>query len=229
MMRYPGNRALAEGLLDYLMERDPGETGPRKLWIVSGNFSQVGSFGDEDGLARHIRETIEELGSAVERLREQGMPSSLALALAALLAVVVLSREVKRNFSPRLQLSPAFARPRLLAAQTGPASRAEVLGARSASPLLPVIEMDVALREALEIRLQVRSGLPSGEMQAALLGKGLSATDAKEVVVLLSETRKLAGSLASRRASRPSRPELKRLHQRAMHLLSAIKQAERQS
>jgi hypothetical protein len=226
MLRYPGNRGLAEGLLDYLMERDPGESGPRTLWIVAGDFTQVGSFGERSDLSARFREGVQSISNAADTLRKEGLPAPLALALAGILALFILARELKRNVSAPLALVPGFARARPLAAQMGPASRAEVLGGSHTSPLLSVIEMDVAIREALEIRLKLSSGLARDGLLAGLEQRGLSRADARDLVSLLDKTRSWGASLAARRPVRPSRSELKQVHDKAMHLLTLIRRAE---
>jgi hypothetical protein len=62
MLRYPGNRAFAVGLVRFLTRQGEGGTG--KLYVVANDFGEVGAFGNIDLAA--------ELASRLETLRTTG-------------------------------------------------------------------------------------------------------------------------------------------------------------
>lgn len=227
MLRYPGNRTLAHGMLDYLRERAADESGSSRLWIAAGHFSQAGYYGGDLPLAERIREGFTALGRAARSVRDEGLPSFWSLILAGAIAVLILRSELRLNVSPPRHILPLFARARPLAAQNGVASRAEVLGAPQTSAVLSILEMDLALREAVELRLGVSSGLSRAELTEALFKRGMTQSESVSLVTLLEDMRAFGSTLSNRRPARPSRAELKRLHVTAMDLLSAIKRTER--
>ncbi|HEY3498725.1 MAG TPA: DUF4350 domain-containing protein, partial [Polyangiaceae bacterium] len=65
MLRYPGNRAFARHLVEYLVDRDDwGERGG-KLYVLSNAIGRRGHFGGAPGPAREAREAIDGLRDAL--------------------------------------------------------------------------------------------------------------------------------------------------------------------
>ncbi len=229
MLRYPGNRKLAVEMLDYLVSREVGRASSGRLLILTGEFTQKGHYGEPQDLTEEIMDSLSSLEEALGDIEGQGLPQALTLALAAVLAFWVLGSELRRNTFRQLTMSPAYARQAPLAAQTGASARAEILGAPQTSPLLSVIEMDAALREAVEQRLGINPSLRRAEFEERLATTKMGKDDAKELTALLETTRTYGASLAEGKPVRPSTTALKQLHDRSMKLLGAILEAEKKN
>jgi hypothetical protein len=170
MLRYPGNRAFASGLLKYLVENDAGVSRGGKLYILANDFGQKGHFGGSRGALSELSNLSETVAEFVSELDKNGLPGALALALAVLAgsgalawAVHYSSRRYRRSV-PRYALAP------LLVAQGGLAGRAAVLSAPTTDPALVLLELRSALSEALAHRLGL-SRLASPEQIVAELAK----------------------------------------------------------
>ena len=71
MLRYPGNRKFAEGLLTYLVEPDSwGERGG-KLYFVANRFQQKGQFGERSGFFAGLGQVLTD---AFTDVHEHGLP-----------------------------------------------------------------------------------------------------------------------------------------------------------
>jgi hypothetical protein len=181
MLRYAGNKAFARGLVRYAVDQyavDQGKHGGR-LFIAAGGYEQRGTFGDEssafaDG-ARALRE-------ALEAARHDGLPTSVAYALACALGLALVVWVGARAGRLHKPITPRFVRKTPTVAQGGVAGHAAVLGAPQTSRVLAVLE----LKSALEEQLTARLGLPRPPGQTELLAevsrRGL--LDAEGVVVL---------------------------------------------
>jgi hypothetical protein len=58
MLRYPGNRRFAEGLLGYLIESDTWGEREGKLYFVANRFQQKGQFGDRGGVLSNMKQSL---------------------------------------------------------------------------------------------------------------------------------------------------------------------------
>jgi len=229
MLRYPGNRRLVSGLVRYLTARETsgapslgGSGGASRIYVVSGRFEQAGSYGNSQDGVPPWRARLKELAEKVREAFASGVPDVAWLLAAALLASLVVGREIVK-----LRLKPAFEQPRYaralpLLAQAGPWARAEVLAAPTTTPLLALVELEAALSETLSHRLGIGAGTSTRELQKELREAGLDAPTAARVVSLLEELRTLGQSLAARSPKRPSGARLKRLKGEGMHLLRAL-------
>jgi hypothetical protein len=148
MLRYPGNRALAVGLIHYASET---AVGPRaaggRLFILANDFELTGRFGPISPLGS--------LGAAVlDALRGAPSPSATyALAIAIGLGIVVWAGA---NAGRLHRASvPRFVRPTPVAAQGGVAGHAAALGAPGAARALVLVEIKRALEESLAETLGV--------------------------------------------------------------------------
>ena len=170
MLRYPGNRAFASGLLKYLVENDAGTSRGGKLYILANEFSQKGHFGGTRGALGELSNVSDTLAEFASELEKNGLPGTLALALAVLASSGALAWAV--SFSSRLyqRSVPRYALPPLLVAQGGLAGRAAVLSAPTTDPALVLLELRSALTEALTQRLGL-SRLASPEQILAELTK----------------------------------------------------------
>lgn len=232
MMRYPGNRALAEGLVDYLAPApsssvapfpedtdaaSPGHLG--KLWILANDFEQSGHFGDDESFLDELKRHLEDAVSAVAGMDDEGMPPMMATFLAALLGLWVVSREGRGNLRLPPLLGFSFARAPILAAQTGLGARADILGSAKANPILALMELDAALRETAARRLGVGpSGTPE-EVKGAFLKAGLSPDDAASLARLLADLRSYGQSLGQGKPKKTTEASLKAYHRESIRLL----------
>ncbi len=165
MLRYPGNRSFAVGLVDYLVEDD--SWGPRggNLYLLANDFRERGHYGGEAGVVDQVLDHVESILDMVHEMHEQGLPQVLAVLLATALVVgaavwtVLVSSRTYRRTRPRY----ATALP--LVAQGGLAGRAAVLAAPTTRGALVVVELKAALEEGLIHQL----GLPLGTGRATIL------------------------------------------------------------
>lgn len=244
MLRYPGNRSLAEGMFDYLLDRkdvafemeagasttpDGEQVGPTgRLWIVSNRFSEHGQFGGEEDLWNDMQNRLEDATEGLRRMQEEGLPPWLALALAGLVALFALFTQLKDNLRLKDLLPPSFARPYLVAGQTGIAARAEVLASDRAPPALAMVEMDAALREAMAHRLGVDPHTAPERLVQDLEKAGLSPEEARSLCELMAEFRRIGESLTHGRPRRASPAQLKKVRRSSMDLMAAIARARGQ-
>jgi hypothetical protein len=91
MLRYPGNRAFANGLIKYLAENDAGVSRGGKLFILANDFGQKGHFGGSRGAIAELSNLSETLAEFATELEKNGLPGSLALALAVLAGLGALA------------------------------------------------------------------------------------------------------------------------------------------
>ncbi|MEM1032305.1 MAG: DUF4350 domain-containing protein [Myxococcota bacterium] len=160
MLRYPGNRAFATGLVTYLADGDATDRRKGKLFVVTNEFGEKGTFGGVTPIRKAVDRKLREMGEAFETLREDGFPWWLHVVAAALCAVVVgwwVAKALVRLYVSRV---PRFARPLPLVAQSGMAGRAAVLASDASPPALVLLELRSALGESLADRLRV-PGRPS--------------------------------------------------------------------
>src|SRR5205823_4103910 len=144
MLRYPGNRAFAIGLLHWLAESGGQSRGGRVI-IITNRFSELGRFAGMDALKNEVENRLKETEQELRRLFQGGLSGVAGMSIAALVAfgigvwtTTVASRVYRRRI-------PSFARPVPLVAQGGAAGRAAMLLAPSTPRALAVIELKSAL------------------------------------------------------------------------------------
>ena len=231
MLRYPGNRNFAEGLIDYLAPQSPFEETDRKsplgaqqgkIWIVANDFEQLGRYGDDESLLEKLKRHLEEAAQTMISMDEEGMPGAVATFLAALLALMVVSRELSGN----VNLSPlpenSFSRPALLAAQTGLGARANILGSKNAHPILALMELDAALRESAARRLGVSPSGSERDLTDSFQSSGLAADDAASLAKLLTDLRTYGQSLGQGKPKKTTESSMRNYHRESMRLLGEM-------
>jgi len=170
MLRYGGNKALARGLVRYTVDHDSwGKRGGR-LFIASGAFDQKGNFGDEES---SWSEWMRSLREALEGMRRDGVPSSVAYALAIALGLALVVWVGSRAGRLHKAVTPRFVRKTPTVAQGGVAGHAAVIAAPQTSRVLAILE----LKSALEEQLTAILGLPTvpghQELLSQVAGHGL--------------------------------------------------------
>src|SRR5450432_1645984 len=220
MLRYPGNRAFASGLVKYLVENDAGISRGGKLYVVANDFGQKGHFGGARGAFGELSTLSETLASFAADVAKNGLPGSLALALAVIASAGVVLWAV--SFSSRLyrRSLPRYAVPPPLAAQGGLAGRAAVLAAPSTDPVLLMLELRAALSDALCHRLGLVQ-LSSPEQIVIELSRngGFGAERVAEVASLFREFAAAQASLLSRKRLKMARDRLASLSRKVLEIL----------
>jgi len=225
MLRYPGNRAFASGLLKYLVENDAGVGRGGKLYILANDFSQKGHFGGSRGALAELSNLSDTLAEFVTELEKNGLPGSLSLALAVLAgsgalawAIHYSSRRYRRSV-PRYALAPA------LVAQGGLAGRAAVLSAPTTDPALVLLELRSALSEALAQRLGL-SRLASPEQIVAELGRRplFDAARVREIGELFRTLAEGQAPILARKRLKLASDRLAALARKVMEILAEIEE-----
>ncbi|HWA73609.1 MAG TPA: DUF4350 domain-containing protein [Polyangiaceae bacterium] len=202
MLRYPGNRSFAQGLVDYLVEDDTWGTRGGALYVLANRFDQGGHFGKGDGLTGGLAQAAASATEALADWHREGLPPPFALVLAALSALGTLTwmgLYALRRYRPA---PPRHAAIVPLLAQGGLPGRAAVLSAPSTDRALVVAELDALLRE----ELAQRAGLPPTATPeaalAALEEQGTSSSLLERARALLRAARRAQDAIVRRKPSR---------------------------
>jgi hypothetical protein len=213
MLRYPGNRALGEGLVDYLVDEDTwGHRGGR-LFLLANSFGQHGHYGGRGGVVADVREAVGSLGDRLAETREQGLSDLWALILAAVAIfgaaawVGSMATRVYRRADPRYTVATP------LIAQAGIAGHLARVGAPAAEPVFALLELKSALEEGIAVRLNLGAHCPDLleeiDRQGAL-GKGSSS----ELRRLLAELDQASQAMNRQRQVKVSKSRLGMLRAR---------------
>jgi uncharacterized protein DUF4350 len=172
MLRYPGNRSFAGGLVHYLADGDATDSRHGRLFIVANEFGERGSFGGVTPLRKSLDRKFEAMVEAFEELRDEGFPWWMHLVVAALTGVLMLwwvARTLVRLYRSRL---PRFARESPLMAQGGVAGRVAVLSSPLSPPALALLEVRDAFIEALAHHLELDDRPQPGHLIDELKRRG---------------------------------------------------------
>ena len=223
MLRYPGNRAFASGLLRYLVENDSGVSRGGKLYILANDFSQKGHFGGSHGPFGELSNVPRALTELVSELEENGLPGTLSLILAVLASAGALAWAISYSSRQYRRSVPRYALAAPLVAQGGLAGRAAVLSAPTTDPALVLLELRSALSEALAQRLGLsRLASPEqivSELRQKQVFDAARVTDIAEMFTALGEAQR--SILARKRLKLASAPLL-RLARKVMEILDEI-------
>lgn len=230
MLRYPGNREFARGLVSYLLEDDAWGARGGNLYILHGRFGQAGSFGGAPGLEESLQEQQAALLAWLAEVKRNGLPEPLSIGLAALLGLGVAVWAGLASGQPYAPAVPAYAQPTPLINQGGFAGRFAVLASPSGDRGLILLE----LKRTLEAKLSSGLGLPLDSSSRVVL-EALSGSDRltqRSVQSLGDIFRRLSAAeaavLQARRLSITDR-ELAELHQRVLDILTEMKHDESES
>lgn len=222
MLRYPGNRAFATGLVDYLVEDDRWGKRGGSLYLVANDLHQRGSFGGGDGLSNQLASELDAFGDMVTELHARGLPPIAAQLLGVMAGLFSLGWVAWVATRPYRRIQPRFARALPLVAQGGLAGRAAALSAPTTHRALAVVEVKSALVEALADHLDLPANSAVDELVRALGARNASPARLAELKALLIELREVENSVAAARPMRVSAAQLRLLWQRAARLLQAI-------
>jgi len=225
MLRYPGNRAFASGLLKYLVENDAGVSRGGRLYIVANDFNQKGHFGGTRGALGELSNLSDSLAELSADLEKNGLPATLALALAVLAAGGALAWAV--SYSSRLyrRSVPRYALAAPLLAQGGLAGRAAVLSAPTTDPALLLLELRSALSEALSVILGLSRLSSPDQILAELSRKRVfNAERVSEIAALFRDLGDAPAALLSRRRLKLARDRVQQLARKVMEILAEIEE-----
>lgn len=149
MLRYPGNRALAVGVVRYAVEDDAN--GPRggRLWIVSGAFEQSGSYGDDGSLDVAFKTRLRAVIEALQAFKREGAPPLVAYITAVFVGLGLIVWIGSRAGRPHVPAAPRYTRTIPVAAQGGVAGHIAVITAPGTSRVLAMLEVKSALEDDL--------------------------------------------------------------------------------
>jgi hypothetical protein len=162
MLRYPGNRNFARGVVSYLVEDDTWGRRGGNLYVISGSFRQSGSYGDAGGWREALLERQAALLDWLEEVRTRGLPEPMSIALAAVAAIGVCIWTALAGGQLYSPVPPGYARPIPVSAQGGFAGRFAVLAAASTDRALVLLE----LKQTLEASLRQRLELPNADSRS---------------------------------------------------------------
>jgi hypothetical protein len=223
MLRYPGNRSFAEGLVDYLVEDD--SWGPRggKLYLVANDFKQRGQYGGGTSFGREALEWLGGFNDALKDMHESGIPPVLAILFAVLSSIVAVGWMGAVATRTYRRVSPRYAAPVPLVAQGGVAGRAAVLAAPTTHRALALLELKSALEEGLARRL----GMAPGTATALMLEEidrqsALSRRSSGELRAMLSELAKAEAAILASQPLRVTVAVVEAMRQRVMAILSEL-------
>jgi hypothetical protein len=154
MLRYPGNRAFATGLIRYLAPDASGDarggSARGRVLILANDFTETGvSDGVLGDFMSELDGRFETATRELKRLFQDGFSGLVGVITAAVVALGVglwTTSVASRSYQRKL---PSFARAVGALSQGGAAGRAAVLGAPSTPYGLVVLELKSALEEGI--------------------------------------------------------------------------------
>ena len=225
MLRFPGNRAFAEGLVEYLVEDDSWGARGGKLYLAANQISQKGAYGGGTSLSRELGEQLEGLTEMIDDMRDDGLPDLLAVMLAMLAGLGAVVWTGMSSTRPYKRSTPRYAAPHPLVAQGGVAGRAAVLGAPSTHPALALLELKSALVEGLAHRLDLPPNVGiEALMQEIDRQSALSRRSSEELRRMFRELARAESAIAASQPLRVPRGHVERMRDRVMALLVEAEQ-----
>ncbi|HEY2408325.1 MAG TPA: DUF4350 domain-containing protein [Polyangiaceae bacterium] len=223
MLRYPGNRAFASGLVKYLVENDAGLSRGGKLYIVTNDFAQKGRFGGHPGALGELASAADALGDFSNELHRSGLPSSFALALSVLCAAAILAWAIRSSARTYRRTVPVYAARVPELAQGGLAGRAAVLAAKTTDPGLLILELRAALSEGLCHHLALpKLSSPQQIQQEVSRQRALSGSASSELETLFRELSRAEEAVMVGKRTRRNAVDLGSLERKVMEILDEI-------
>jgi len=223
MLRYPGNRAFAEGLVDYLVEDDTWGTRGGRLYLVANDFRQRNTYGGGSTLVQDVEEQLEGIRDVIASMHDDGLPDILAVLFAALAGIGALGWTVGASVRVYRRHAPRYAAAQPLVAQGGVAGRAAVLAAPTTHRALALLELKSALEEGLAHRLNLAPGAGLPALARALHEQGrLSKKSSEELGRIMSELGRAEMAVASSRPLKVTAESVERMRRRVLAILSEV-------
>jgi hypothetical protein len=225
MLRYPGNRAFAEGLIEYLVEDDSWGQRGGKLYVLANDFRQRGQYGGGTTLSEDLLDYVSGATDVLDQVHENGLPALAALLLAVVAAILAVAWIGLNATRPYRRTMPRYAAPISLLAQGGVAGRAAVLAAPTTHRALALLE----LKSALEERLCRHLGLPPDVGTATIVDQinrqgALSRRSSEELKAMFSELARAETAIAASQPLRVTLPAIESMRKRVMKILREIAQ-----
>jgi hypothetical protein len=222
MLRYPGNRNFARGVVSYLVEDDTWGRRGGNLYVLNGSFRQSGSYGDAEGWRESLAERQSALLDWLEEVRTHGLPEPMSIALAAVAAIGVCIWTALTGGQLYVPLAPGYARPVPVSAQGGFAGRFAVLSAPSTDRALVLLELKQTLEASLRQRLSLPGASSASLAEIAAQRRVLRPDSARSLELLLRRLGAAELALVSARRLNVSDRALRGLHEGALALLAEI-------
>lgn len=225
MLRYPGNRAFADGLVQYLVDDDSWGARQGTLYILSGRFDERGQFGGETSLLSEIGSRLDDIAESLADMRETGLPELLALGLAIAAGLGAVAWTALVALRTYRRATPRYATGTPLVGQGGVAGRAAVLAAPTTNLALVLLELKSALEEGVAHRL----GLDSGASHQRLLEEidrqhALSQPSSEALRVMLADLNRVALAIAASQPLRVSAARVQRVRQQVATIIAELEQ-----
>jgi hypothetical protein len=185
MLRFPGNRALAAGLVRYATEDAPTARHGGKIYLLTNDFDTTGTFGHVSPAVSAAAALRRALAGGVEELRQNGAPPPVLYLAAAATGLGVVVWTALRGARMHKPLEPRFVRAVPVAAQGGVAGHAAVLAAPGGSRVLAMLELKSALEEQLAVRLGLDRAPAREQIVAKVRAAGLLAEDDADALASL--------------------------------------------
>jgi hypothetical protein len=173
MLRFPGNRALASGVVRYAVEDDVNGRRGGRLFIVSGRFEQHGIYGEDSGWDGAIRARLRSIFDSLALVRRDGLPPMALWVLAIVVGLGVILWVGSRAGRPHAPIVPRFVREIPLTAQGGVAGHTAVIAAPGTSRILAMLEVKSSLEDQLCELLSLDKNPGHEELLRAVDRRGL--------------------------------------------------------
>jgi len=223
MLRYPGNRAFAKHLVEYLVDRDERPEHPGKLYIVTNAFAQRGHYGGATGPLRELTDLASAVRDALRSAEDNGLSSTLAIVLAAGALAVALVWSLEYSLRAYRRYVPRYALPMPLIGQGGVAGRAALLAAPATDRALVLAELRSALAEALAERVGTDPRAAAGRLLEEVKARQVLGQQAiLDLSALLAALDRGVDRLGSGRKLTLGTAEVVKLHEKMMEILTQI-------
>ncbi len=228
MLRYPGNRSFADGLVTYLVEDDTWGARGGKLYIVSGAFRQRGSYGGDAGLSGEFKEYLSDMKEILGDMHQDGIPGPLALLLAVGVSALGAVWVGRRTLKTYKRTPPRYAAEQPLVAQGGVAGRAAVLAAPTTHRALPMLEIKAALEEDLAHRLGLPEKTSSEQLQQEVAARDLlSPSSLARLGQLFGELRRAELAVMAAQPMRVTPAQVQAARKTALALLAEVAERDK--
>lgn len=223
MMRFEGNRELAKGLVNYLVESDAWGVRQGKLYVLTNAFDQTGHFGDRNDFARELDRVVDNLESLLDDTRKDGLPKQWTWVLAILAALGTAVYAWQSSGKPYQRPTPRYARPQPLSAQAGAAGRAAVLSAPTTHPTLVLLELKSAAEEHLRAQLSLPASTSSaGLLEALRTRHALEPALLERLALLFAQLERAEKALVGSESLRIRPESIKKVHEGLAEILPQV-------